>query len=190
MILPDVNVLVYAHREDAVDHTRYRQWLEGILQSGQPYGISELVLSGFLRVVTHPRIFTPPSPIRPALDFGAADSRAAELPRYCARFPPLANLHRPVPITLCYRQSRARCLVRRTGHRIRLRMDYNGSALRTISRLALAAPTHRKSLWINRAVCSTCVFRASTPFCLPWGSKCVLPRLETWEKTGLVELLH
>ena len=28
MILPDVNVLVYAHREDAVDHARYRQWLE------------------------------------------------------------------------------------------------------------------------------------------------------------------
>jgi predicted nucleic acid-binding protein len=26
--LPDVNVLVYAHREDAVEHARYRQWLE------------------------------------------------------------------------------------------------------------------------------------------------------------------
>jgi toxin-antitoxin system PIN domain toxin len=69
MILPDVNVLVYAHREDAVDHTSYRQWLEGILQSGQPYGISDVVLSGFLRIVTHPRIFTPPSPIRSALEF-------------------------------------------------------------------------------------------------------------------------
>jgi hypothetical protein len=69
MILPDVNVLVYAHRQDAVDHTRYRQWLEGILQSGQPYGISDHVLSGFLRVVTHPRVFSPPSPIGAALDF-------------------------------------------------------------------------------------------------------------------------
>ncbi|MGD1083208.1 MAG: type II toxin-antitoxin system VapC family toxin [Verrucomicrobiota bacterium] len=69
MIHPDVNVLVYAHREDAVDHTRYRQWLEEILQSGEPYGISDHVLSGFLRVVTHPRVFTPPSPIGSALDF-------------------------------------------------------------------------------------------------------------------------
>jgi hypothetical protein len=69
MILPDVNVLVYAHREDAVDHTRYRQWLEEIIQSGQPYGISDHVLSGFLRVVTHPRVFTSPSPISSALDF-------------------------------------------------------------------------------------------------------------------------
>jgi hypothetical protein len=69
MILPDVNVLVYAHREDAVDHLRYRQWLESVLQSGQPYGMSDHVLSGFLRVVTHPRVFTPPSPIAAALEF-------------------------------------------------------------------------------------------------------------------------
>jgi toxin-antitoxin system PIN domain toxin len=69
MILPDVNVLVYAHREDAVDHTRYREWLEEILQGGQSYGLSDHVLSGFLRIVTHPRIFRPQSSLRLALDF-------------------------------------------------------------------------------------------------------------------------
>jgi uncharacterized protein len=69
MIFPDVNVRVYAHREDAVDHADYRQWLEGIIQSGQPYGMSDLVLSGFMRVVTHPRVFAPPSPIASALSF-------------------------------------------------------------------------------------------------------------------------
>jgi toxin-antitoxin system PIN domain toxin len=69
MILADVNVLVYAHREDSVDDTLYRQWLEGILQSGQPYGVSDHILSGFIRVVTHPRVFRPPSPVRAALDF-------------------------------------------------------------------------------------------------------------------------
>ena len=69
MILPAVNVLAYAHREDAVDHARYQQWLEETIQSGQPYAISDPVLSGFLRVVTHPRVFTTPSPIRLALDF-------------------------------------------------------------------------------------------------------------------------
>ena len=37
MILPDVNVLVYAHREDEVDHSRYRQWGEKIIQSSQTY---------------------------------------------------------------------------------------------------------------------------------------------------------
>jgi len=69
MILPDVNVLVYAHREDAVDHKQYKLWLEGIIKGGQPYGISDHVLSGFLRIVTHPRVFTPASPIRAAFEF-------------------------------------------------------------------------------------------------------------------------
>lgn len=69
MILPDVNVLVYAHREDAAEHLRYRQWLEGILKGNEPYAISDHVLSGFLRVVTHPRVFTSPSPIAAALEF-------------------------------------------------------------------------------------------------------------------------
>ncbi len=69
MILPDVNILVYAHRADAPDHLLYRQWLEGVIQSGQPYGISDQVLSGFLRIATHPRIFPTPSPILSVLEF-------------------------------------------------------------------------------------------------------------------------
>lgn len=69
MILPDVNVLVYAHREDAVDHERYREWLEKAIGSDSAYGISDLVLSGFLRIVTHPRIFAEPSSIDEASAF-------------------------------------------------------------------------------------------------------------------------
>jgi len=69
MILPDVNILVYAHRVDAADHLLYRQWLEGVIHSGQPYGISDHVLSGFLRIATHRRIFPTPSPILSVLEF-------------------------------------------------------------------------------------------------------------------------
>ena len=72
MILPDVNVLVYAHREDLPDHKRYRAWLEDVINSEAPYGISDLVLSGFIRVVTHPRIFRTPTPLRTALAFARA----------------------------------------------------------------------------------------------------------------------
>jgi uncharacterized protein len=61
MLLCDVNVFVYAHREDAPDHVAYRGWVEGLLRGPAPYGLSELVLSGFLRVVTHPGVFDPPS---------------------------------------------------------------------------------------------------------------------------------
>jgi toxin-antitoxin system PIN domain toxin len=69
VILPDVNVLVYAYREDAPKHERYRRWLEGVLRGSAAYGLSDLVLAGFLRVVTHPRVFSPPSPIGHALEF-------------------------------------------------------------------------------------------------------------------------
>jgi toxin-antitoxin system PIN domain toxin len=69
MLLPDVNVLVYAHREDAPNHGAYRAWLEATINSDQAYGIADIVLSGFLRVVTHPRVFNPPSTIKQAIAF-------------------------------------------------------------------------------------------------------------------------
>lgn len=72
MILTDVNVLVYSHRSDAPGHPEYRKWLEKLLNGDQAYGFSELVLSGFLRVVTHPRVFNPPSDLASALAFAQA----------------------------------------------------------------------------------------------------------------------
>jgi uncharacterized protein len=69
VILTDVNILVYAHRSDAPGHAIYRAWLEELINSDQAYGYAELVLSGFLRVVTHPRVFDPPSDLDSALDF-------------------------------------------------------------------------------------------------------------------------
>ena len=72
MLLLDVNILVYAFRVDAPDHTAYRQWLEGVVAAVGPFGLADIVLSGFLRIVTHPRIFDPPTPIEPALQFAEA----------------------------------------------------------------------------------------------------------------------
>ena len=57
MILMDVTILVYAHREDTPEHPAYRDWVEDTINNGGAYGVSELVLSGFLRVVTHPKVF-------------------------------------------------------------------------------------------------------------------------------------
>jgi hypothetical protein len=64
-----VNVLVYAFRDAVPDHARYRDWLAAAVASDEPFGISELVLSGFMRVTTHPRIFSPPTPIERAVEF-------------------------------------------------------------------------------------------------------------------------
>ena len=69
MFLMDVNVLVYAHREDAANHSAYRQWLESIINGQASFGYSELVLSGFLRIVTHPKIFEIPSTLSSAICF-------------------------------------------------------------------------------------------------------------------------
>ena len=60
MLLMDVNILVYAHRRDTKDHARYKKWLETVINGDKLFGYSELVLSGFLRIVTHPKIFEEP----------------------------------------------------------------------------------------------------------------------------------
>ena len=69
MILTDVNVLVYAFREDAPNHHAYKKWLENTVGSDQAYGLAESVLAGFLRVVTNPRVFNHPSSLDLALRF-------------------------------------------------------------------------------------------------------------------------
>lgn len=69
MILPDINVLLYAFREDMKDHASYRNWLMNATQGDQAFGLSELVLSGFLRIATHPKIFNPPTPLSSAVPF-------------------------------------------------------------------------------------------------------------------------
>jgi toxin-antitoxin system PIN domain toxin len=69
MFLMDVNVLVYAHREDTANHSAYRQWLESVINGQASFAYSELVLSGFLRVVTHPKVFEMPSTLSSAICF-------------------------------------------------------------------------------------------------------------------------
>ncbi len=44
-------------------------WLEELVNSDQTYGLSDLVLSGFLRIVTHPKVFNPPSTMDKASAF-------------------------------------------------------------------------------------------------------------------------
>lgn len=67
MVLLDVNVLVTAMREDAPRHAVMKAYLEGLRRAPEPFGVSELVLSAALRVLTHPRVFIPPTPLEAAL---------------------------------------------------------------------------------------------------------------------------
>ena len=69
MQLPDVNVLIYAHREDAPEHHRYAAWLRALAASDEPFAVAEVVLASFLRIVTNGRIFDPPTPMETAIAF-------------------------------------------------------------------------------------------------------------------------
>lgn len=67
MQMPDVNVLVYAHRADDPAHAFYREWLEAVVNGPAPFGLSVLTIGGFLRLVTNPRVFPNPTPLPIAL---------------------------------------------------------------------------------------------------------------------------
>ena len=70
MLLPDVNVLVYAHRRDSIrNHAEYADWIYGLATGPEPFALSVLVLSGLVRVVTNARIFTPPSALDEVFGF-------------------------------------------------------------------------------------------------------------------------
>ena len=69
MRLLDVNILVHGHREDADRHGEVKAWLESAMEEPSGIAVSDLVLSGFLRIVTHPKIFKDPSPLKVAMGF-------------------------------------------------------------------------------------------------------------------------
>ena len=69
MILPDVNVLVHAFRSDSSDHIRCRDWLSEIVNGASRYGMSPQVLSGVIRVATHPKVFARPSGLAEVMQF-------------------------------------------------------------------------------------------------------------------------
>ena len=64
-----MNVLVYAFRPDAPQHERYAQYLETLVNEEGAFGLADIVCSGFLRITTHPKIFTPPAFVEEALTF-------------------------------------------------------------------------------------------------------------------------
>ena len=75
MVLIDTNILIYAHRTDSANHSAYHHWLDQQVNSDQAFGMSEMVLSSFVRIVTHPSIFRFPTSLDTAMRF-ASDLRS------------------------------------------------------------------------------------------------------------------
>jgi toxin-antitoxin system PIN domain toxin len=69
VILPDVNVLIYAFRADSPRHSVCKPWLDAIVGGDAQFGLSPLALSAVARIATNPRIFRQPSSVEEAFAF-------------------------------------------------------------------------------------------------------------------------
>lgn len=67
MIIPDVNLLVYAQMTGMPQHAVARRWWETALNGIEPVGLSAVALFGFIRIVANPRVFRPPLPVDQAV---------------------------------------------------------------------------------------------------------------------------
>lgn len=66
MIIPDVNLLLYATIDAFPHHARAKQWWEDAVNSGDRIGLADPAIFGFLRVGTNPRLIRPPLSIEEA----------------------------------------------------------------------------------------------------------------------------
>lgn len=63
----DTNILIHAHREEMAKHLEAAALIRQLAEGELPWGIPVFCLSEFLRVVTHHRVFNPPTPLPEAL---------------------------------------------------------------------------------------------------------------------------
>lgn len=67
MVIPDLNLLVYAYNTNAPLHVEAKQWWEDLLNAGTPVALPAAVAVGFIRLMTSPRIIQPPMPLADAV---------------------------------------------------------------------------------------------------------------------------
>lgn len=68
MVALDTNILVYAKRTEAPHHVAAKQLLQDLAEGGDPWGLPWPCVYEFLRVVTHPKVFDPPSDLEVVLE--------------------------------------------------------------------------------------------------------------------------
>jgi len=67
VLMPDVNLLVYAHREDEAVHEQACRWMDSLVNGPEPFALSGLAIVAFLRIATSRRIYREPTPLPVAL---------------------------------------------------------------------------------------------------------------------------
>jgi toxin-antitoxin system PIN domain toxin len=61
--MPDVNILIYAHRREDPHHEFYKSWLQDLANGSEMFALSSLVATAFVRIVTHPSFRPYPTPL-------------------------------------------------------------------------------------------------------------------------------
>jgi uncharacterized protein len=64
MIIPDANLLIYAHDEASPSHGKARPWWEAVLSGAEPVGLPWVVVLAVTRLLTHPNVCE--NPLSPA----------------------------------------------------------------------------------------------------------------------------
>jgi len=68
VIVPDVNLLLYAVVDSYRHHEAARRWWEELLAGAEPVGLTAPVVFGFIRIATNRRIFDPPMTVEAATE--------------------------------------------------------------------------------------------------------------------------
>ena len=69
MIVPDVNLLVYAYDEQSLHHQSARRWWRGLVNGTERVGVPWAVTVGFMRMMTHPGILVRPAGLSETIDW-------------------------------------------------------------------------------------------------------------------------
>ena len=68
MIALDTNILIYARREETPHHAQAKSLLRNLAEGDKPWALPWPCVYEFLRVITHPRVFDPPTELNAALE--------------------------------------------------------------------------------------------------------------------------
>ena len=96
MRMPDVNILIYAHRKEDPCHEYFKAWIETMINGSEPFAFSPLVACAFVRIVTHSAFRPSPTPLSQALAVVESLLRA----NTCV-MPELGRGHWPIVRRLC-----------------------------------------------------------------------------------------
>lgn len=66
MIVPDLNILLFAYNVDSPLHDRAKNWWTSVIETEEPIGIPWVVVLGFIRLTTSGQLFRPPLSVHEA----------------------------------------------------------------------------------------------------------------------------